>query len=76
MNNRIRMMQKAEKQIDKHVHYFEMQLLKGIKVLDAIFIIAKASRKSHSESEYLKLLKEEVQKYKVNNTKIWGNNDE
>lgn len=67
MNNRIRMMQKAEKQIDKQAHYFEMQLLKEMKDLDALFIIVKASRKSHSESEYLKLLKEEVQKYKENN---------
>ena len=61
MNNRTRMMQKAEELLDKHVHFLQKQILKEVKdPLDAMFLVARASGKSHSEIEYIKLLKEEL----------------
>lgn len=66
MNNRTRMMQKVEALLDKHIHYLEKQILKELKdPLDAMFLVARASGKSHSEIEYIKLLKEEFQQCKL-----------
>ena len=66
MNNRTRMMQKVEELLDKHVHYLQKQILKELKVpLDAMFLVARVSGKSHSEIEYIKLLKEEFQQCKL-----------
>ena len=66
MNNRTRMMQKVEELLDKHIHYLEKQILKELKdPLDAMFLVARASGKSHSEIEYIKLLKEEFQQCKL-----------
>jgi len=66
MNNRTRMMQKVEELLDKHVHYLEKQILKELKdPLDAMFLVARVSGKSHSEIEYIKLLKEEFQQCKL-----------
>ena len=65
MNNRTRMMQKAEELLDKHIHYLQKQILKEVKdPLDTMFLVARASGKSHSEIEYIKLLKEEFQQCK------------
>ena len=61
MNKRNRMLQKAEELLDKHIHYLEKQILKEVKdPLDTMFLVARASGKSHSEIEYIKLLKEEL----------------
>ena len=66
MNNRTRMMQKVEELLDKHIHYLEKQILKELKdPLDAMFLVARVSGKSHSEIEYIKLLKEEFQQFKL-----------
>ena len=66
MNNRTRMMQKAEELLDKHVHFLQKQILKELKdPLDAMFLVARVSGKSHSEIEYIKLLKEEFQQCKL-----------
>ncbi|MBQ5344301.1 MAG: hypothetical protein J6F33_03780 [Acidaminococcaceae bacterium] len=66
MNNRTRMMQKVEELLDKHIHYLEKQILKELKdPLDAMFLVARVSGKSHSEIEYIKLLKEEFQQCKL-----------
>ena len=64
MNNRTRMIQKAEGLLDKHIHYLEKQILKELKdPLDAMFLVARTSGKSHSEIEYIKLLKEELKQF-------------
>ena len=64
MNNRTRMMQKVEELLDKHIHYLEKQILKKVKdPLEAMFLVARASGKSHSEIEYIKLLKEELKQF-------------
>ena len=66
MNNRTRMMQKVEELLDKHVHFLQKQILKELKdPLDAMFLVARVSGKSHSEIEYIKLLKEEFQQCKL-----------
>ena len=66
MNNRTRMMQKVEELLDKHIHYLQKQILKELKdPLDAMFLVARVSGKSHSEIEYIKLLKEEFQQCKL-----------
>ncbi len=66
MNNRTRMMQKVEELLDKHIHYLQKQILKELKdPLEAMFLVARASGKSHSEIEYIKLLKEEFQQCKL-----------
>ena len=66
MNNRTRMMQKVEELLDKHIHYLEKQILKELKdPLDAMFLVARVNGKSHSEIEYIKLLKEEFQQCKL-----------
>ena len=66
MNNRTRMMQKVEELLDKHIHYLQKQILKELKdPLDAMFLVAEAAGKSHSEIEYIKLLKEEFQQCKL-----------
>ena len=66
MNNRTRMMQKVEELLDKHIHYLEKQILKELKdPLDAMFLVARVSGKSHSEIEYIKLVKEEFQQCKL-----------
>lgn len=65
MNNRTRMMQKVEELLDKHVHYLQKQILKEVKdPLDTMFLVARASGKSHSEIEYIKLLNEKLKQYK------------
>ena len=64
MNNRTRMMQKVEELLDKHVHFLQKQILKEVKdPLEAMFLVARASGKSHSEIEYIKLLKEELKQF-------------
>lgn len=66
MNKRNRMMQKAEELLDKHIHYLEKRILKELKdPLDAMFLVARVNGKSHSEIEYIKLLKEEFQQCKL-----------
>ena len=65
MNKRNRMMQRSEGLLDKHVHFLQKQILKEVKdPLEAMFLVARASGKSHSEIEYIKLLKEELKQYK------------
>ena len=65
MNDRTRMIQRAEGLFDKHIRFLQKQVFKEVKdPWDALFIICESSRESrNSHKQYEKNLKEKLKQY-------------